>query len=71
MVDSWGLIHCLAGPIIGALVITFILEYLRMAKEYMAKEYKPIITSLFIVLSLIDRKVKPGFAQMWGKIRGD
>jgi ABC-type branched-subunit amino acid transport system permease subunit len=66
MVDSWGLIHCLAGPIIGALVITCIPEYLRMAKEY-----KPIITSLSIVLSLIDRKVKPGFTQMWGKIRGD
>ena len=59
-----GLFHSLAGPIVGALVITFIPEYLRMAKEY-----EPIITSGFIILiiifmpmgilGLIDQRVKP------------
>lgn len=59
-----GLFHSLAGPIIGALVITFIPEYLRVAKEY-----EPIITAIAMiliivflpmgVLGLIDRTVKP------------
>ena len=59
-----GLFHSLAGPIIGALVITFIPEYLRLAKEY-----EPIITSAAIIviiifmpmgiLGLVDGRVKP------------
>ena len=43
-----GLAHSLAGPIIGALIVTFIPEYLRMAKEY-----EPIITSAAIILIII------------------
>lgn len=38
------LAHSLAGPIIGALILTFISEYFRIAKEYGL-----IITSVFIV----------------------
>ena len=64
-----GLFHSLAGPIVGALVITFIPEYLRMAKEY-----EPIITSAAIiviiifmplgVLGLFDGRVKPWLMRM-------
>lgn len=43
-----GLFHSLAGPLIGALVVSFIPEYLRMAKEY-----EPIITSAAIILIII------------------
>ncbi len=43
-----GIAHSLAGPIIGALIVTFIPEYLRMAKEY-----EPIITSAAIILIII------------------
>ncbi len=43
-----GMAHTLAGPIIGALVVTFIPEYLRVAKEY-----EPIITSAAIILIII------------------
>jgi ABC-type branched-subunit amino acid transport system permease subunit len=62
--------------LIGALVVTFISEYLRMAKEY-----EPIITSAAIILiiifmpmgilGLIDRKLKPRLAGMWKRVRGD
>ena len=61
-----GLAHTLSGPIIGSLIITFIPEYLRVAKEY-----EPIITSAAIILmiifmpmgilGLIDQRVKPWF----------
>jgi branched-chain amino acid transport system permease protein len=63
-----GLAHSLSGPIIGSLIITFIPEYLRVAKEY-----EPIITSAAIILiiifmpmgilGLIDQRVKPWLAQ--------
>jgi len=43
-----GIAHSLAGPIIGALVVTFIPEYLRMAKEY-----EPVVTSAAIILIII------------------
>jgi len=43
-----GLSHSLAGPIIGSLVITFIPEYLRVAKEW-----EPVITGLAIILIII------------------
>ena len=43
-----GIAHSLAGPIIGALVVTFIPEYLRLAREY-----EPIITSAAIILIII------------------
>ncbi len=59
-----GLFHGLAGPVIGALVVSFIPEYLRMAKEY-----EPIITSAAMILiiifmpmgilGLIDRRLGP------------
>jgi branched-chain amino acid transport system permease protein len=43
-----GLAHSLIGPIIGSIVVTFIPEYLRIAKEY-----EPIITSTAIILIII------------------
>jgi branched-chain amino acid transport system permease protein len=43
-----GLAHSLAGPIVGSLVITFIPEYLRMAKEW-----EPVITAVAIILIII------------------
>ena len=43
-----GLAHSLVGPIIGALVITFTPEYLRIVKEY-----ESIITSAVIILIII------------------
>lgn len=64
-----GLFHSLLGPIIGALIITFLPEYFRIAEEY-----APIITSIIIIfiliflpfglLDLIDRRFKPIFAQV-------
>ena len=63
-----GLFHGLAGPVVGALVVSFIPEYLRMAKEY-----EPIITSGAIILiiifmpmgilGLIDRRLGPWLKQ--------
>jgi len=43
-----GLSHSLAGPIIGSLVITFIPEYLRVAKEW-----EPVVTGVTIILIII------------------
>ncbi len=43
-----GLAHSLAGPIIGSLVITFIPEYLRVAKEW-----EPVVTGMAIILIII------------------
>jgi branched-chain amino acid transport system permease protein len=43
-----GLFHGLAGPIIGAIIVTFIPEYLRLAKEY-----EPIITSVAMILIIV------------------
>lgn len=64
-----GLGHPLAGPIVGSLIVTFIPEYLRMAKEY-----EPIITSAAIILiiifmpmgllGLIDSRIKPWYGRM-------
>jgi len=61
-----GLFHSLAGPIIGAAIITFVPEYFRVVKEY-----EPIITSAVIiliiifmpmcVLGLIVQRLKPWF----------
>jgi branched-chain amino acid transport system permease protein len=70
-----GIAHSLAGPIIGALVVTFIPEYLRMAKEY-----EPIVTSAAIILIIIfvpggilgilEKRVKPWFSDRIGGGRG-
>ena len=59
-----GITHALSGPLIGALIVTFIPEYLRVAKEY-----EPIITAAAIILiiifipsgilGLIGRHIKP------------
>ncbi len=43
-----GITHGLAGPLIGALIVTFIPEYLRMAKEY-----EPIITAVAMILIIV------------------
>ncbi len=43
-----GLFHSLLGPMIGALIVTFIPEYLRMAKEY-----EPIITAVAMILIIV------------------
>lgn len=55
-----GLGHAIAGPIVGALVVTFIPEYLRVAKEY-----EPIITSGAIILIIIFMPM--GFLGFFGK----
>jgi branched-chain amino acid transport system permease protein len=64
-----GLFHSLAGPIIGAAIITFVPEYFRVAKEY-----EPIITSVAIILiiifmpmgilGLIDQRIKSWFVRI-------
>jgi branched-chain amino acid transport system permease protein len=61
-----GLTHSLLGPILGALITTFIPEYFSFAKEYQI-----IVTSVMVILILIflpqgilgwiDQKVKPWF----------
>jgi branched-chain amino acid transport system permease protein len=61
-----GLTHALTGPIIGAVVITFIPEYFRLAKQF-----EPIITAVAIILIIIllphgflgiyDRRLKPWY----------
>jgi branched-chain amino acid transport system permease protein len=43
-----GLFHSLSGPMIGALIVTFIPEYLRVAKEY-----EPIITAIAMILIIV------------------
>jgi len=43
-----GLFHSLAGPIIGAFIVTLIPEYLRMAKEY-----EPIVTAIAMILIIV------------------
>lgn len=63
-----GLAHNLSGPIVGALILTFVPEYLRVAREY-----EPIISGVITVLiiiflpmgilSLYDRLLKPRFIQ--------
>jgi branched-chain amino acid transport system permease protein len=70
-----GLAHTLAGPIVGALIITFIPEYLRMAKEW-----EPVVTAVAIILiiifmpmgilGLIDPRKKATFVDMkWFRIK--
>lgn len=61
-----GMTHSLLGPILGAIIATFVPEYLRFAEEYQI-----IITSVFLmiiimfvpkgILGLVDRWVKPWF----------
>jgi len=61
-----GLFNSLSGPLVGALIVTFIPEYLRVAKEY-----EPIITSGAIILmiifmpkgimGLLDERIMPWF----------
>jgi branched-chain amino acid transport system permease protein len=63
-----GLAHGLSGPLVGAIILTFIPEYFRVAKEY-----EPIITSAAIiliiifmpmgVLGLIDQRIKSWFVR--------
>jgi branched-chain amino acid transport system permease protein len=43
-----GLFHSLLGPIVGALIVTFIPEYLRLAKEY-----EPIITAVAMIAIIL------------------
>ena len=43
-----GLFHSLAGPIVGAIIVTLIPEYLRVAKEY-----EPIITAIAMILIIV------------------
>jgi branched-chain amino acid transport system permease protein len=59
-----GIAQTLTGPLIGALIVTFIPEYLRVAKEY-----EPIITAAAVILiiifiptgllGLIEYRIKP------------
>lgn len=43
-----GLASNIAGPMVGALIVTFIPEYLRLAKEY-----EPVVTGVAIILIII------------------
>jgi branched-chain amino acid transport system permease protein len=43
-----GINHSLIGPLIGSMIITFVPEYLRAAKQY-----EPVIQSVFIILIII------------------
>jgi branched-chain amino acid transport system permease protein len=71
-----GLAHSLAGPIIGALVVTFIPEYLRVAKEY-----EPVVTSAAIILiiifvpggilGIVEQRIKPLFLNRFSRSRTD
>jgi branched-chain amino acid transport system permease protein len=64
-----GIAHILSGPLLGALIITFIPEYLRVAKEY-----EPIITAVITILIIIflptgilgwiDQKARPWLAHL-------
>ncbi len=59
-----GMMHSLTGPILGAIIVTFIPEYFRFAQQYQS-----IIVSVIVILILmflpmgitgwIDQKVKP------------
>lgn len=58
-----GLAHSLAGPIIGAFVVTFVPEYLRIAKEYESIITGAIIVFIIVfmpmgILGVYDRVVK-------------
>ncbi|MGD0781063.1 MAG: branched-chain amino acid ABC transporter permease [Dehalococcoidales bacterium] len=72
-----GIAYNLSGPIVGALIITFVPQYLRLTKEY-----EPIITSVVTILlivllpmgilGILDRRTKPWFARMkWFKKNKD
>jgi branched-chain amino acid transport system permease protein len=68
-----GIAHTLTGPLIGALIVTFIPEYLRVAKEY-----EPIITAgaiiliiIFIpsgILGLIQFRIKPWLTRRFRRV---
>jgi len=63
-----GFLHSLAGPILGAAIVTYASEYLRVVQEY-----EPIVTAgtviliiIFMpmgILGLIDQRVKPWLAR--------
>jgi len=63
-----GFTHSLLGPIIGAVIATFVPEYLRVSQEYQS-----IATSAFVILilmflpvgilGLLDQRVKPWFTR--------
>jgi branched-chain amino acid transport system permease protein len=69
-----GFAHALSGPLIGALIITFIPEYMRVAKER-----EPIITGIIIILiiifmpmgilGLVDKRIRPWFSRMMARRR--
>lgn len=64
-----GLAHSLAGPIIGAIVVTFTPEYFRLAKEYESIITAGIIILIIVfmpmgILGVYDRAVK-GRAVRW------
>ena len=63
-----GLAYTLTGPLIGSTVITFIPEYLRVAREYesIVTGVATILIIIFMpmgILGLIDQRVKPWLAR--------
>jgi branched-chain amino acid transport system permease protein len=59
-----GLAYSLAGPLIGSAVITFLPEYLRVAKEYetIITGVATILIIIFMpmgILGLINWRIKP------------
>ena len=64
-----GIEHLIAGPLIGAAILTLLPEYMRVAKEF-----EPIITAVAIILIIlfiptgilgfIDQRIKPRLTKM-------
>jgi branched-chain amino acid transport system permease protein len=69
-----GIAHTLTGPVVGALIVTFIPEYLRLAKEY-----EPVVTAAAIILIIIflptgllgflQFRLKPCLSEKWQALR--
>jgi branched-chain amino acid transport system permease protein len=66
-----GFTYSLSGPILGALIATFIPEYLRVESEYQTIFSSAIVVLILMflpqgLLGLLDRKVRPWFLrQKW------
>jgi branched-chain amino acid transport system permease protein len=73
-----GFTYSLSGPIIGALIATFLPEYLRVESQYQTIFTSAIVILILMflpqgLLGLLDRKVRPWFLrQKWyGRLSGN
>jgi len=66
-----GFTYSLSGPILGALIATFIPEYLRVESQYQTIFSSAIVILILMflpqgLLGLLDRKIRPWFLrQKW------